>query len=88
MNIGVILAHFQVVGKEPVAIDLLNSLVRLGAIERAVHFSIVADTPSRPVDLTGFKSSNRSVICSSIHNTDVGQPFGSRGGKSLSGGND
>ena len=51
MNIGVILAHLQSEGNEPDAIDRLNSLVRLGAIEKAVCLSIRADIPSRPVDL-------------------------------------
>ena len=86
MNIGVILAHFQSVGKQPVAIDMLNSLVRLGAIEGAVYFNIVAETPSKPVDLAGFRLCNSSIICSSVHRIDTGQPFGSRGVRSLRGG--
>ena len=81
MNIGIILAHFQSVGKQPVAIDILNSLVRLGAIERAVDFNMVADTPSKPVDLTGSRPSRSSVIC-----IDAGQLFGSRGVRFLRGG--
>ena len=86
MNIGVILVHFQSVGKQPVAIDILNSLVRLGAIERAVDFNMVADTPSKPVDLTGSRPSRSSVICSSVHSIDAGQLFGSRGVRFLRGG--
>ena len=62
MNIGVILAHFQSVGKQPVEIDLLNNLVRLGAIARAVDFNILADTPSKPVDLAGFRFCNNSSV--------------------------
>lgn len=86
MCIGVILAHFQSVGKQPVEIDILNSLVRLGAIARAVDFNIVADTPSKPVDLAGFRLCNNSIICSSVHIIDVGQLFGSSGVSSLRGG--
>ena len=47
--------------------------MRLGAIERAVDFNMVADTPSKPVDLTGSRLSRSSVICSSVHSIDAGQ---------------
>ena len=80
VSIGLTLAHFQSVRKQPVAIDKLNSSVRLGAIERAVDFNLVTDTPSKPVDLAGFKLSRSSVICSFVHSIDAGQLFGSRGG--------
>ena len=87
MNIGVILAHFQSVGKQPVEIDMLNnSLVRLGAIARAVDFNILADTPSKPVDLAGFRFCNNSITCSSVHRMGVGQLFGSSGVNSSRGG--
>ena len=55
MKIGVILAHFQSVGKQPATIDILKSLVRLGAIAEAVDFGIMADIPSKQVDLAGFR---------------------------------
>ena len=50
MKIGVILAHFQAVGKRPDAIDRLNNFVRLGAMEAAVECSMAADILSGPVD--------------------------------------
>ena len=50
MKIGVILAHFQPVGKRPDAIDRLNNFVRLGAMEAAVECSMAADILSGPVD--------------------------------------
>ena len=67
-----ILARFQAVGKQPVAIERLNSLVRLGAIDKAVDSSIIADTPSRPVDLPGFREFSKSVTWSSVHWFDSG----------------
>ena len=66
--------------------DTLNNLVRLGAMAEAVDFSIVADTPSKPVDLAGFRLCSRSVTCSSVHKMDTGQLLGSSGASSLRGG--
>ena len=63
---------------------MLNSLVRLGAIARAVDFNIVADAPSKPVDLAGFRFCNNSIT--SLHRMSVGQSFGSSGVSSLRGG--
>ena len=62
MKIGVILAHFQPVGKQPNVMDKLNNFVRLEAIEVAVDRSMVADILSGPVDLVVFSDSRRSVI--------------------------
>ena len=49
--------HFQCVGKQPVPIERLNNFVRLGVMDEMVDLSIIADTPSRPVDLPGLGSS-------------------------------
>ena len=62
-----ILARFHSVGKQPVAIERLNSLERLGAIDEAVELRIIADTPSRPVDLAGFREWGKSATWSSVH---------------------
>ena len=67
-----ILAHFQSLGKQPVAIDMLNSLVRLAVIAGAVDFNIIADTPSKPVDFAGLRLHSRSEISSSVHSIDNG----------------
>ena len=65
---------------------MLNNLVRLGAIARALDFNILADTPPKPVDLAGFRFCNNSSTCSSVHRMGVGQSFGSSGVSSLRGG--
>ena len=61
---GVTRVHFHSVGKRPLAMDRLNSLVRLGAINAAVDRNITAETLSSPVDFAGSRLSKRSVTSS------------------------
>ena len=77
MYIGVILAHFQSVGKRPLAIDRLNNFVRLGAMKAAVDRSITAEILSGPVDFAGSRRSSKSVTSSSVQSRCGGQLFGS-----------
>ena len=51
MGIGTTLASFQESGKKPEVRDRLNRRARLGAIDEAVAFSILAEMSSGPVDL-------------------------------------
>ena len=85
MKIGVILAHFQPLGKQPDVIDRLNNFVRLGAIKVAVDCSMVADMLSGPVDLDVFSESRRSVIWFSVQRRSDGQLLDSIGSGLLNG---
>ena len=78
MKIGVIRAHFQSVGKRPLAIDKLNSFVRLSAISTAVDRSIMADILLDSVDFAGSRLSSRSVTSSSVQRRCGGHLLGSR----------
>ena len=72
---GVMRAHFHSVGKRPLAIDRLNSLVKLGV---AVDRNMTAEILSSPVDLAGFRFSKSSVTSSSVHSRCVGHLVVSR----------
>ena len=75
---GVMRAHFQSVGKRPLASDRLNSLVRLGAINAAVDRNMTAEILSSPVDFAGSKLSRRSVTSSSVQSKCGGHLLVSR----------
>lgn len=75
-------------GNEPVAMDKLKSLVRLGALEKAVCLSIRAETLSRPVDFVESRKHSSSVTCSSVQSIEAGQLSGSSRVGLLSGGNE
>ena len=83
-----ILAHFHSEGNEPVAMDKLKSLVRLGAIDKAVCLSIRAETPSRPVDFIVSREHSSSVTRSSVQSMEAGELSGSSGAGLLSGGDE
>ena len=70
------------------AMDILKSFVRQGAIEAAVCLSIIAETPSSPVDFVVSKEQRSSVTRSSVQSMDSGQVSGSSGVGLLRGGNE
>ena len=63
---GVMRAHSHSVGERPLAIDRLNSFVKLCAVNAAVDRSITAETLSGPVDFAESRFSKRSVTSSSV----------------------
>ena len=77
-GIGTTRATFQSEGNFPLLRDLLNSLVRLLAMNGAVDLSILAETPSAPVDLLVSKEVIKDSILSSVHRNSSGKLDGSR----------
>ena len=77
-GIGVILPSFHSVGKVPEEIERLNNLHSIGAIQDAVHLSILGETPSLPVDLEVSSLVSSSKTQSSVHKKTSGQLLGQR----------
>lgn len=68
LGMGTTYEVFQVEGTSAAAIDMLNNLVRTGAILPETPFSIFAEMLSGPLDLDVSSSCNRSRTSSSEHN--------------------
>ena len=66
---------FHAVGNFPERIDIFMSVVIPGAMLTTVRFSIVANTPSGPLDFVVHVSNAKSIsrISSSVHRSSSGQ---------------
>ena len=80
LKMGTILACFQASGSVPVVIERLKSLVKLGAIEKAVDLSILGETPSKPIDLSGRREIRSSSMTSTEHKNSSGHEVRFLGG--------
>ena len=69
LGMGTTREVFQVEGTSAAVIDMLNNLVRTGAILPEISFSIFAKMLSGPLDLDVSNSCNRSRTSSSVHNS-------------------
>ena len=72
LGIGTTLASFHESGKQPEVSDKLNRRARLGAIDEAVAFSILASISSGPVDLLQSRLESSSKTSSSVHRSSSG----------------